>query len=432
MNSANQPPAPHRPTDEQLEERIVAWVAGEASDFEIAALQAAIAARPELAAFKRRIEAVHGLVATAARPDAAPLRLAPDRRAKLLAVLGSASAVAGVADPGKTAAQPKAVAPAKPFAVRLPRPPARPWWRNDWFYSAAACVVISIGGFWMLGTLPKEYEVKVASGEAAKKFEETRAAAEAAVWAAKKQAEQRRGLEADEESEEPMRTVRASDITVAVKSTPPVAFNWSPPPSKSTRSLSVPSFATYGMKAPPAAGVALSSLPKPEVASAYGYTGTTDDGSTGILDKLEVHEAEYGGYAAKDTLAGTRLSTNLNLPRLPIRTTLTDVGSSISTGGKGNTPASDSFLSKRKTERTGGKGRGEPNSMLFGSGTARGIIGSTPAPAAPAVGGEAEEVVVLSPFSVASSHDSGYLRSHRMPKQQYRPGSVAQGQWQYI
>src|SRR5258705_9017775 len=88
--------------DPELEARVVAWVAGEASPFETAELERIVAAQPELAVFKRRIEAVHGLVREAARPDAAPLLLAPERRAKLLAALG-----------GAERAEPTAAAPEK-------------------------------------------------------------------------------------------------------------------------------------------------------------------------------------------------------------------------------------------------------------------------------------------------------------------------------
>ena len=76
----------------ELEARVVAWVAGEASAFEIAELERLVAEKPELAIFKRRIEAVHGLVREAARSDPQPLRLSDERRAKLLATIGGPGA----------------------------------------------------------------------------------------------------------------------------------------------------------------------------------------------------------------------------------------------------------------------------------------------------------------------------------------------------
>ncbi len=375
MNSANQPPAPQRPTDDQLEERIVAWVLGEASDFEIAALEAAVAARPELAAFKRRIEAGHGLVAEAARPDAAPLRLSPDRRAKLLAVIGSP--VAGGADPGKSAAVPKAVPSSKPSAARLPRASERPWWRTDWFYSAAACVVISIGGFGMLSTVPtfKETGSRISYSE---------------VDMARYKAE-----EEAEELPEPMNTVGFADITSVAKPAA-LSHNWSPP-STQTRSFS-------------GAGAA----PQRETAGRHvavdrvrGYIGTTDDGATGVLDKFEVHETGEYGYTASSTLAGSRTTTKLNLPGV-VRMELKDEGSAISVADKAKNASRDDFLSKRKAERSGGKGSALP-----------------PAPAAPSIGADDKEIVVLSPFEVANSQDSGFLKANRAPKKPKRPDPSA-------
>lgn len=110
--------------DPELEARVVAWVAGEASPFEIAELERLVAEKPELAIFKRRIEAVHGLVARAAKPDAEPLRMSEERRAKLLATLG----VAAKPDPAVVPLP----APKRPRR-RLPR----------WMFAAAACLTVA-------------------------------------------------------------------------------------------------------------------------------------------------------------------------------------------------------------------------------------------------------------------------------------------------
>ncbi|HLP08444.1 MAG TPA: von Willebrand factor type A domain-containing protein, partial [Opitutaceae bacterium] len=288
--------------------------------------------------------------------------------------------VAGGVDPGQTAAQPKSAAPTKPSAVRLPRPPERPWWRNEWFYSAAACVVISIGGFWMLGTVPKSYEAtaKAAVHEVSIPFEISEEDAPGAL-------------------PEPMNTVGFVDVTTVLKSAAPTQ-NWALP-SKQTRSLSVTAPALRPR------------LAKVEVASAYGYTGTTDDGTTGVLDKFEVSEDDVVGYMAQSTVAGTRLTTNLNLPGIRVRTELKDVASSISAGAKEREGPRDAFLSKRKTER--------PATALGGKGRAA-------SPATPEIGGDAEEEqVVLSPFVVSAPNDSGYLRSNRAPKLPKRPDPSA-------
>jgi secreted protein with Ig-like and vWFA domain len=74
----------------ELEARVVAWVLGEASAFEAAQLEVLCAEQPELAVFKRRLEAVHGLVGEAVKLslNTTPLLLSPERRAKVLAVIG--------------------------------------------------------------------------------------------------------------------------------------------------------------------------------------------------------------------------------------------------------------------------------------------------------------------------------------------------------
>ncbi|HLP03750.1 MAG TPA: von Willebrand factor type A domain-containing protein [Opitutaceae bacterium] len=422
MTQENTPPAPHRPTDTELEERIVAWVLGEASAFEIAALEAVVAARPEFAVFKRRIEAVHGLVAAAARENAAPLRLSPDRRARLLAVIGSAPAVAGGAAPGKTAAQSKSAAPTKPSVVRLPRPPERPWWRNEWFYSAAACVVISIGGFWMLGTVSPN--------------KPQRPDPDAMLECIQPSAEE----EAPDSFPEPPGDVPHFELTVPTRSMAPIAANYSwsaPKAATAPRVAPKPNlvFGTFGTtdldrkKEVVVSGFSQFSeqTGESDASSAAGYASKTVAESSGVLDKFEVNETESRGYTATNTLGGTRLRTELKDISSSISVVtkqfMKDVGATnkesvlgysgnAEVGGlEGNfagKPAAprDNFLSKRKTERIGGKG-------------------GAPAPAAPAVGGEAEEVVVLSPFSVASSQDSGYLRSNRAPKLPKRPAPSA-------
>lgn len=88
--------------DPELEARVVAWVLGEASAFEAAELERIIAEKPELGIFKRRMETVHGLLGAATRMEMDPMRLAEERRRKLLERLGatgSGEAAAVVAMP---------------------------------------------------------------------------------------------------------------------------------------------------------------------------------------------------------------------------------------------------------------------------------------------------------------------------------------------
>ncbi len=73
--------------DPELEERIVAWVMGEASALEAAELESLVKENPEAGLFRDRIKAAHELAMDSMAPEAQPLRFAPERRAQLLATL---------------------------------------------------------------------------------------------------------------------------------------------------------------------------------------------------------------------------------------------------------------------------------------------------------------------------------------------------------
>lgn len=90
MNPMNdQNTGPQAWIDPALEARVVAGVLGECSAFEAAELERLLAENPELAIFKRRIEATHSLVGAAVRQDTPKIQLSPDRRKKLLEMLGA-------------------------------------------------------------------------------------------------------------------------------------------------------------------------------------------------------------------------------------------------------------------------------------------------------------------------------------------------------
>lgn len=139
----------------ELEARVVAWVSGEASAFEIAELERLTREKPELGLFKRRIEAVRGLVADAVRPEQAPLRLAPERRKKLLETLGGGDAAAeppsAPVGPVSPPANTHAVYPA-PARKRRPGHPA-------WLLGLAACACF---GLFAWVTLPSMISRKAA------------------------------------------------------------------------------------------------------------------------------------------------------------------------------------------------------------------------------------------------------------------------------
>jgi len=89
MNNDEKNPEMKKLISAELEARMLAWVAGGASEQESAELALLTAGSPELAALKARIEAAQKLVAQAVHPDKEPLRLSKERRAALLEALGA-------------------------------------------------------------------------------------------------------------------------------------------------------------------------------------------------------------------------------------------------------------------------------------------------------------------------------------------------------
>jgi len=132
----------------ELEARVVAWVAGEASAFEVAELERLASDKPELAIFKRRMQAVHGLIAEAARPDKNPLRLSPERRGKLLQALG-------VTENHSQAAKAKR-ASASVVSLKTFRDAQRKY--RGWILAIAACLIV---GLFLAMSLPSFQKVRI-------------------------------------------------------------------------------------------------------------------------------------------------------------------------------------------------------------------------------------------------------------------------------
>jgi secreted protein with Ig-like and vWFA domain len=117
-----------------LEARVVAWVAGEASAFEAAELERLTTDNPELAIFKRRMQAIHGLVGEAVQPDKDPLRLSPESREKLLQALG-------VKENQSQATKVKRVS-ASVVSLNTLRDAQRKY--RGWISAIAACLVVGL------------------------------------------------------------------------------------------------------------------------------------------------------------------------------------------------------------------------------------------------------------------------------------------------
>lgn len=97
MNQDDNNPGEQGGSSGELEARITAWVAGEASAAEAAELERLAAENPEIAALRRRIEGLARLVAESVSPDREPMRLSKSRRAELLRVLRAPPATAAAA-----------------------------------------------------------------------------------------------------------------------------------------------------------------------------------------------------------------------------------------------------------------------------------------------------------------------------------------------
>ncbi|MGA2693584.1 MAG: energy transducer TonB [Opitutaceae bacterium] len=89
MNNSEANEGMHSPMTPDLEARILSWVSGEVSASESAELERLAATKPEVAAFKRRAEAVRELAQVAVSPDREPMRLSENRRAELLAAFNA-------------------------------------------------------------------------------------------------------------------------------------------------------------------------------------------------------------------------------------------------------------------------------------------------------------------------------------------------------
>ncbi|GAA5484470.1 YfbK domain-containing protein [Haloferula sargassicola] len=74
--------------DEALEARVVAWVLGEATDFDAEELQQRCDREPELALFAKRVREVHGLIGESRQPAGEEWRLSEARRRKVTDLLG--------------------------------------------------------------------------------------------------------------------------------------------------------------------------------------------------------------------------------------------------------------------------------------------------------------------------------------------------------
>jgi Mg-chelatase subunit ChlD len=321
MNHDDHTPDLQPHIDPELEARIVAWVAGEASAFEIAELTRLIGEKPELGIFKRRIEAVHGLAGEAVRPDQEPLHLSAERRAKLLQTLGA---------PEAKSAQPTGAKVAAPNFAATKKSHRKD---RQWLFAIAACLTVGFFTFLSIplyrqhenqfGSLAKQ-EIKsrdisarvIADEKKHKESVDTKLAEKAAI----ERLAQFSKTEAGEVSGSAARHSRGLDLgSVPLVASAPatkryygasayISNNPSFPESAkqlATRSSAVALNNSFGRNG---SGSAPSAPPKTNVDSQG--SSVSDDGKL-VLSPFVVTPSNDQGYAATSTLAGTRLTSNL-------------------------------------------------------------------------------------------------------------------------
>ena len=255
--------------DPELEARVIAWVAGEASAFEAAELERLCGEKPELAVFKRRMEEVHGLIGEAAKPDREPLRLSPERRAKVLSA---------IAEPAE---QPAAnVVPLKERAAALPRVSSRWSWRRPQIYFvmsglAAACFAVLLfqprfktERYTAVAKIPFEEPSAQAIGLPSVSDQEVRSANMPMPLRLAEQIREVKNRGGESESQRTTQTSALADQS---------AFHVEPAPSSELLKNTISADAIGGKRSP--AGVALKAGPKGNFANDgrvyFGATGGT-------------------------------------------------------------------------------------------------------------------------------------------------------------
>lgn len=274
-------------SEAELEACIVAWVAGEATDLSPAELERIIAARPELANFKRRIELVRDLLVDSAKPESEPLRLAADRREKLLKTLGADAAVPSrermVVAPGKT-----------------------PWWRKGDVrrYLVSGGVAAGILGLLGMMTIPGFQKARYAPGGTDRAVMEMRmldreAMPQASADEKRREAGQRISLPLYDPDTRPEKEEGA--LRVAQPSFAPQS------PAPTFRGLGTVPLGAEPMSPLFSQGAAAPTASAP-ITVAFDAATPPKEEPVVKLDAFVVSEQRDAGYAAASSMAGTSMA----------------------------------------------------------------------------------------------------------------------------
>ncbi len=144
MNNDENNPEKKSQMPAEMEARVVAWALGESTAEEAAAMERLAAGQPEIAAFRKRIEAGRKLVSEAMSPDREVLRLSAGRRAALLQTL--------------TATETAEQAPAEGPNLAVIRRKQR--LERQWMLAVAACVTVGLFLSVMVTSSEKSYRTE--------------------------------------------------------------------------------------------------------------------------------------------------------------------------------------------------------------------------------------------------------------------------------
>jgi len=392
MNSDDKNPEIENPTSPELEARIVAWVAGEASAFEAAELKRLIQEKPELAVFKRRIEAVQGLVAEAVRPEKVPFRLAPERRAKLLQEIRPA----GNPPPPADANIPVYLSPA---AARRKRQS-----QFQWMMGMAACLVVGVLLFAM--AIPSFQKVR--------RSDQSKVAEHERIL----YAEIEREKESESKAQADASLAREERKTARASRPIPIELPSSVPEDADADSSELPSLgavaAPRSVEIPVAPNVTFAQAEPQPPPTAVSHKWAREE--VKMQPFVVTTPEEVRGYTATSTLAGTRVRTDLN-----------DVSSSVSAvanqfmkdTGATNAPAhvngqdwankTGDFGQAAVPAEANSSGGAGGNSLVFGAEKHAGISGRLAKESS-----EESQVAVLSQYVLGASDDKGYAATRSL------------------
>ncbi len=425
MNNDENNPERQTPAETGLEARIVAWVAGEASAFEVAELERLVREKPELAIFKRRIEAVRGLVMEAVAPEKEPLVLSPERRAKLLQAIG-APEKAGAAKPEE---------PAVPSLAVIFQKQRR---QRRWMTAIAACLVFGLFASMLTPSFQKVRLSRPGGMDNAKMLRAEEPNSQDVAL-------QLPAAPADNEAP-PAPMVTFGEVSRAKVATPAKYMAGESAPTRVDSNVIESAGPLTAMTGEFLRQSKAAKSGKIAINGALAASAENEEPTK--LEPFVVKESEEsGGYKANNTLAGSRVRTDLkdvsSATSAISSQFLDNIGTTNDSKSVADNDTNDAVRDLGSFDAPKVSGTGSPtaptgSSAEFSAGRSelrkQEIAGQQQAPAAQAPAGAEGEPMNLSPFTVDASEDKGSIRrnsamvgaiAHAAPEATSAPASDA-------